>query len=359
LVIRNAERRRAIEQDKIENVVGPEGLEHVLSAGLLTGQESNLLTYFPRMTMALISPSNQIAQSAPSPRGTPRDYVWAAALIASGVPEIVCHQFGIPRGMWLSLGELFVILGLAVLAAKLHPVKNLVGFILAVAAFKFGWDVAVPLIEASSFYQSITSSLDWSRRFFLARAIRLIGALLLIMTLIGSGIGRRELFLMVGNWRAPVQPEPFLRFRRRVLWIRFAVALLLIFGVVLPMFLYFILHPDLRHAHRLLPLLPLAIATSAMNAANEEFQFRSVLLARLENIVSRREAVVLTAVVFGVGHFFGQPSGWGGALMAGIAGWFWAKSMVETRGFACAFASHFVQDMVIFGFLALSGAAAV
>jgi membrane protease YdiL (CAAX protease family) len=326
--------------------------------GRLTDQESDLLTYFPYITVALIPPSTQIARSAAPPRVTPRDYVWAAALIASGVPEIVCHQFGIPRGMWLSLGELFVLLGLAVLAAKLHPVKNLVGFILAVAAFKFGWDVAVPLIEASSLYQSITSSLDWSRRFFLARAIRVIGALLMIVTLIGSGIGRRELFLTVGNWRAPVQPEPFLRFRRPVPWTRFAAVLLLIFGVVLPMFLYFTLHPDLGGAHRLLPLLPLAIATSAMNAANEEFQFRSVLLARLDHIVSPREAVVLTAVLFGVGHFFGQPSGWGGALIAGIGAWALAKSMIETRGFTCAFATHFVQDMVIFGFLALSPAAA-
>ena len=309
--------------------------------------------------MALISPPNHSARTVPPPRVTPREYVWASVLIACGVPEIVCHQFGIDRGMWLSVGELFVILGLAVLAAKLHPVKNLVGFLLAIAALKFGWDIAVPWIEASSVYQSVTSSLDWSHRFFLARAIRLIGALLMIVTLIGSGIGRRELFLMVGNWHAPVRPEPFLRFRRPVPWIRFAVALLVIFGVVLPLFLYFTLHPEIGRAHRLLPLLPLAIATATMNAANEEFQFRSVLLARLRNIVSPREAVVLAAVLFGVGHFFGQPSGWGGALMAGIAGWIWAKSMIETRGFACAFASHFVQDMVIFGFLVMSRAAAV
>ena len=40
--------------------------------------------------------------------------------------------------------------------------------------------------------------------------------------------------------------------------------------------------------------------------------------------------------------------------MAGIAGWIWAKSMVETRGLSCAFAIHFVQDLVIFVFLALS-----
>ena len=309
--------------------------------------------------MALISPSNKVGQSAPPSRVSPRDYVWAAVLIACGVPGIVCDQFGIHPGIWLSVSELFVILGLAALAAKLHPVKDLVGFLLAIAALKFGWEIAVPWIEASSVYQSVTSSLDWSQRFFLRRAIRLIGALLMIVTLIGSGIGRRELFLMLGNWRVPVQPEPFLRFRRQVPWTRFAVALLLIFGVVLPLFLYFTLHPDLGQAHRLLPLLPLAIVTSAMNAANEEFQFRSVLLARLKNIVSAREAVVLAGVLFGVGHFFGQPGGWVGALMAGIAGWIWAKSMIETRGFTIAFASHFVQDMVIFAFLAMSPAAAV
>lgn len=313
-----------------------------------------LACIFFQNTVAIIPPSNQIAQSAPPPRLSSRDYVWAAVLIASGVPEIVCYQFGIDRGMWLSLIELFVILGLAALAAKIHPVKNLVGFILAIAAMKFGWDVAVPWIEASGVYQSLTSSLDWSRRFFLARAIRLIGALLMIFTLIGSGIGRRELFLTVGNWRAPVQPELFLRFRRPVPWTRFTIALLVIFGVILPLYLYFTLHPDIGRARLLLPLLPWALVMSVMNAANEEFQFRSVLLARLKDIVSPREGVILTAVLFGVGHFFGKPGGWVGALIAGIAGWIWAKSMIETRGFTCAFASHFVQDVVIFGFLALS-----
>jgi membrane protease YdiL (CAAX protease family) len=283
--------------------------------------------------------------------------VWASTLIACGLPEIVCQQFGIHLGIWLSLGELLVLVGLAMLAAKRHSIRNLAGFILALAALKLGWDVVVPWIEASSVFHSISSSLDWSSRFFLSRAIRVVGALLMLVTLINSGLGRRELFLTVGNWRAPVQPEPFLWFKRPVPWTRFAVGLLLVFGVVLPLFLFFTLHPEIGRAYRLLPLLPLALATAAMNAANEEFQFRSVFLARLQNIVSPREAVLLTAVLFGVGHFFGQPSGWAGVLMAGTAGWIWGKSMIETRGFTCAFAIHFVQDMVIFGFLALTASA--
>jgi membrane protease YdiL (CAAX protease family) len=176
----------------------------------------------------------------------------------------------------------------------------------------------------------------------------------MILTLIGSGIGRRELLLRVGNWHAPVQAESFLRFRRPIAWTGFTVMLLLLFGVVLPLYLFFALHPQFERMPRLLPLVPWALATSALNAANEEFQFRSVLLARLRNVVPIKEALLLTAVLFGICHYFGQPSGWAGVLMAGGAGWIWAKSMIETRGFTCAFASHFVQDMVIFSFLAMS-----
>jgi membrane protease YdiL (CAAX protease family) len=276
-------------------------------------------------------------------------------LIGSRLPEILCSQFGLVAGIWLPLSQTIILLGLAVVAAKLRPIKNLAGFILAIAALKFSWDVVAPWIEASSVVQAVAQHLNWGGRFFLSRAIRTNGAVLMIITLFGSGIGRRDLFLAVGNWRAPVQREGFV-FRRTISWTRLTMVLLLIFGVVLPLFLFITLLPNIRSAHVLLPLLPWAVVTSALNAANEEFQCRSVLLARLKGVVSLREAAFLTAVLFGLDHYFGQPSGWGGVLMAGVAGWIWAKSMFETRGFTCAFASHFVQDLVIFVFLLSIGA---
>ena len=67
-------------------------------------------------------------------------------------------------------------------------------------------------------------------------------------------------------------------------------------------------------------------------------------------------AALLTAVLFGLGHYYGQPSGPIGVLMAGFAGWIWAKSMIETRGSAWAFLIHMVQDIVIFSFLAAGAA---
>ena len=291
--------------------------------------------------------------SVPLHTGTSRGYAWSTVIIGSRLSEIICRHFGFELAIWiLPLSQTILLLGLALIAARLHPNKSLAGFILTVAALKFGWDVVVPRIEASTVFQSALHNLSWGGRFFLLRAVRTIGVGFLILSLIGSGIGRRELFLRLGNWRAPVNPGPFLRFRRPINWTRFAAILLLIFGVVLPLYLGFTLHPQIE-LRRLLFVLPWAVATSALNAANEEFQCRSVLLARLRHVVVPKEAVLLTAVLFAVDHYFGQPSGWATVLMAGILGWILAKSMMETRGFSCAFTIHFVQDMVIFGFLAL------
>ena len=284
-----------------------------------------------------------------------RVLLWTTVLIASRLPEIVCREFGITAGVWISpLCETLFLISLAIIATQLYANKNLSGFILAAAALIFSWRVIVPWIESSVAFISASNDVSWGARFFFYRAIRTVGALCLIATLAGSGIGRRELFLCVGNWRAPVQPDIFFRFRKPVSWTGFSLTLLVIFGLLLPPYLFWTLDPRIDYMRRLLVALPWAVATSALNAANEEFQFRSVLLARLATVVSVREAFLIVAVVFGISHYFGQPSGWGGAFMAGFAGWIWAKSMVETGGFACAFLMHFVQDMVVFCFLAMS-----
>ena len=124
--------------------------------------------------------------------------------------------------------------------------------------------------------------------------------------------------------------------------------------LMLPIFLYLTLQPDFRQLPQLWPILPWALGTAAINAFNEEFQFRCVPLAHLRGVLPLRESMLLTSVFFGVAHYFGQPSGPVGVVMAGMAGWIWAKSMVETRGLGWAFGIHMVQDVVIFCFLALS-----
>jgi membrane protease YdiL (CAAX protease family) len=190
---------------------------------------------------------------------------------------------------------------------------------------------------------------------FIARALTLSGAFLAGLTLIGSGITRRDLFFCVGNLAAPAQPIRFLGLRKPVPWTWLGPALLLVFALALTLFFYVTIHPNFGAIGRIVHLWPWMLAVAALNAASEEFQFRNLLLAHLRNVFRPAEAVLLTAALFGFGHYYGQPSGPLGVLMAAFAGWIWARSMIETEGSVWAFVTHMVQDILIFALLALAG----
>jgi membrane protease YdiL (CAAX protease family) len=278
---------------------------------------------------------------------------WSAMLAASALPEILFQWGGTPP-LWLPLGQVALLLGAAVVFALSPVTRGLCGFILALAALRLGWSVIMPAIAFSDTVARWAQGLDWGARLFLGRLLAVSGALVMLITLIGSGLTRGDLFLRRGQLDALAQPEKVLWFRRPIPWTRFGTQLLIIFGVVLPLFLIFTVRPDFAQAGRIWHFLPWGIAIALLNAANEEFQFRCVLLARLRESLRDKEAVLLTATLFGLGHYYGQPSGPIGVVMAGVAGWIWGKSMVETRGCAWAFCTHVVQDIVIFCFLAMA-----
>ena len=77
------------------------------------------------------------------------------------------------------------------------------------------------------------------------------------------------------------------------------------------------------------------------------------LLAGLENATGARQAVLIAAAFFGLGHYFGVPYGIIGVGMASFLGWMMGKAMIETRGFFWAWFIHFLQDVMIFSFMAI------
>lgn len=93
---------------------------------------------------------------------------------------------------------------------------------------------------------------------------------------------------------------------------------------------------------------------ATINAFQEEFRFRSVLLPRLGSVLGSNPALWLTAVFFGLNHIVGsQPNGPWGFLLATYLGWLLGKSMLETRGFVWAFLIHFLGDFTIYIFEAI------
>ena len=97
----------------------------------------------------------------------------------------------------------------------------------------------------------------------------------------------------------------------------------------------------------ILPALPWAVGISVVNAAAEELIFRVALGQGLSGLATGATIAILSGVLFGVPHWFGNPGRLPGLLMAGFLGWLLATSMLQTGGIAWAWGIHFLQDVVI------------
>jgi membrane protease YdiL (CAAX protease family) len=173
--------------------------------------------------------------------------------------------------------------------------------------------------------------------------------------MIGSGIGRRELFLVRGNPSAPGQPSRLLPgiLNEPKPWNRVVRQWLPYYVIIVGIVLVLQVRPNVSQISQALIFLPAIVVAAAINAFGEEFEFRSVLLARLEPVLGPQSAILMASVVFGLMHYFGAPGGPFGVVLAGYLGWIAAKSMIETRGFVWAFLIHFIGDFIIYCFWAM------
>lgn len=297
--------------------------------------------------------ARQMNPATPAPSNSlPRLIAWAA-VVGSTLPEIIWQESGHHVSCWYTSFESLVIMAAALLAIRIPSLRRLTRFLIAVALLNLAWSCISPALAALPAVRAVTDNASWGARLFLARTFTLSGAILVSFTLIGSRITRHDLFLCWGNPAAPAAPIPFLGLRKPLRWTWLGPAFILVFAGVLAPYLYLTVHPNFSFSERIVRTFPWSVAVALLNAVSEEFQFRSVLLAHLRGVFRPAETVLLTAVFFGLGHYYGQPSGPLGVLMAGFAGWIWARSMLDTRGGIWAFLIHFVQDIVIFTFLAV------
>src|SRR6266571_2776167 len=233
--------------------------------------------------------------------------------------------------------------GIALIAWLAMLPASLVGEIVARVLFHAelpGWVAFAGLALLLALVALTRASLD----------LRPLGGYLLALAAIG--VGRRTLFLTRGDLRAR-RPLPF--GLPTVSWALLGPALAVLFAGPLALQLILKAPPDPRLLSRALASLPLALAFAAFNAAQEQFRFRMVLLARLAPVVGAGQALLVTSTLFGIGHWFGHPSGASGVLMAGLAGYVWGRSILDTRGFFWAWLSHGMQDVLIFLLVLMSG----
>lgn len=100
----------------------------------------------------------------------------------------------------------------------------------------------------------------------------------------------------------------------------------------------------------------LAIPLSIMNSLTEELIFRVTTVQVLTGATSALNIAIISGLLFGIPHYFGNPGKIPGVVMAGFLGVIAAQSIFDTGGIGWAWAMHFLQDIPIITMLLLTGA---
>ncbi len=130
-------------------------------------------------------------------------------------------------------------------------------------------------------------------------------------------------------------------------WLEIALSIGVFITLGTGLFMFFQLKKLKTKFYLDLSIFKWVILFSATNAFSEEAIFRVGIVSPLLDQLSIPAILIISAAMFGLPHYFGQPSGIIGVVMAGFLGWFLAMSLVETQGVFIAWAIHFVQDVVI------------
>ena len=280
---------------------------------------------------------------------------WVFLLLASGLARIILQEvFGYEVSLNLSslIAAIVILIGLIMtfLWSDIRELRQF--FILFMVLVAAEWFVYTEM-DQLSFYQAWLNNPSFSVYMLGEQSLRLMVTLVLIAVLFMIKKKREAFFLIKGDTNAEAKPVQWLGIRPGERWSHLGRNFAFILSLGTLAFLVFAGRPPLDIASRALPFLPFVFIAAVLNAFNEEMTYKASFLSVLENVVGKHQALLLMAAYFGIGHFYGVPYGVIGVLMAGFLGWFLGKSMLETRGLFWAWLIHFVQDVLIFAFLAI------
>ena len=281
---------------------------------------------------------------------------WLGMLLLSRLPQIIALElFGVDFGeqiLWLWLAAGIILIGSTFVWLALRPLR---GFFVVMTAV-YGATVLVNGLVGTDGWQSWFGGTEtaWAIRFFGERLGVVLIALLVTAVLFLMGQSRRHIFLVKGNWQAetglqlPGRPQPL---AWGVVGLGVGLALALLFGWGLTQ-MNTGLYLDWQ---QLVLLAPFVLLFALLNAFGEEMAFRAGPLSQLWLVIGEKQAVWLTAVWFGPGHYYGGiPAGAMGAVMSGLLGLLLGKVMLETKGIVLPICMHLLLDTAIYAFLAMT-----
>ena len=277
---------------------------------------------------------------------------WAIVLLLT-VPEIILRAFMRVDTSWMLLARIGLLAGsfaLTFVWPLVRPLRGMLVVFLVIYVVE-AW-LFLTAIPQSQIYRNAVGD-DPNLAFFGERLMRIGAVLVMLVVLLLMGLRRHDLYLAVGDLKATAEPTRLKIPHRPEPWTTFGRNYAIISVGLLLFFLIPALKPSL--ADFSVGLLLFAAVCAAMNSFAEEFLYRSALIPQVLPLFGKGATLMLVPAWFGLAHYFGVPNGLTGVLLAGVGGWFFAKSMIETRGIAWAWFLHFLADFTVYLLLLLAG----
>ncbi len=278
---------------------------------------------------------------------------WGLMIFMSILPNIVWREgFGQSDSGWFG-AKLLVLVGLLVLSwirKEVLPLRPLIIIFLVLEVAQWG----MAQVSATASWQGWFGG---DRTFVTAmmsnQVGRLVVSFLVVAALLLLNRSLTANFLTPGDTNAVARPVALLGMQKADRWGRFGVISLFILSGVLLTFLFLAGRPSPTLLWSALPLFPFVLLFAVMNAWSEEISYRVSFIATTQPVVGSVQAVWLSALYFGIGHYYGVPYGIIGVLLSTFFGYLLGKSIVETRGLAWAWGLHILADIWVFTFMAI------
>jgi membrane protease YdiL (CAAX protease family) len=275
-------------------------------------------------------------------------------LLISRLPEITLRevlQVDVPLMSWAGVA-LTVGLWLASrVAPALRPLERYLSVMIVVG-------LAVASLEAafnSAAWIAFTADAQPMLALLASRILMAVTALIVLITALALGATQREAYLAVGDLNAPTRSRTSTGVPLR--WRTFG-PLAFVGLMLLTVWFTVPLLPERIDVTGALPFIGIGAVAALLNAFWEEAAFRAAPLSFLQRVVGPGAGVLILAVWFGLGHFYGgTPSGPMGLIAAGTVAVLFGRAMIETRGLGWPLVLHFAGDLVIFTFLAIRSVA--
>ena len=284
---------------------------------------------------------------------------WIATLLLSKLPLVIARDIFGTDISWIMpawIGTAALLFIATYIWQSLKPLRayfSILGIIWLMTFF-------APLVNQTAIWQNLFSGRSEMVALLGDRVFLILEAFILIAALLLMGAKRQDIFLTLGDLKAPLGGQASATRRRYLTWPVLGTVISLLLGGLFLLFLISQNPTALSNPALVLPWLLLILLNAGLNAFGEEILFRGAPLGMLLPAIGPKHALWLTSLWFGLGHYYGGiPSGPVGLIQSGLLALLMGKAMLDTRGMGWSWIIHVTIDTAIYTFLALTAVAAV